>query len=483
MTHAARALLLVALVACGPRHRDGAKGLDWDRAGVDWTRPPAPGAEPPWSPPVPTTFALRNGVQVVLIESHRLPLVSVRLINLRAGAREDGAELGLAALTVDVIAEAAGTLTSKTLPETVEQLGAHLDTAIAEDASTLWLDTLATTLDAGVGLLADVVQRPRFDAADVVRLREDAVEELRLRPQEPRKVAALVFDRVVLGGHPYGAPPAGRVDTVSALTGEDLRRFWDEHYAPAETTIVVAGDVDRTTLEPILARRFGGWQHPAPRAAVAPALAAPAAPTLALVDRPGAQQSVVMIGRRGVAAGEPGYFAAEVVNTAVGGSFASRLNARIREELGYTYGIYASFWRGQWTGTWATSTSLETRVTVPGIREALAILDAARAAPLPAAELAKTQQLLTRALPQSFETNAGTAGELTALVVTRQPLDWYQHWADGIRAVTAAQARDAAAAHWTDLSIVVVGDAAAIGDGLATLGLPIVRLDAEGNPI
>ena len=96
--------------------------------------------------------------------------------------------------------------------------------------------------------------------------------------------------------------------------------------------------------------------------------------------------------------------------------------------------------------------------------------------------LAETQQLMTRALPQSFETNAGIAGELAGLAISGQPLDWHQGYVAGVRAITAAQARDSAAARWKDPSIVIVGDAAKLAEGLGTLGLPVVRYDTDGRP-
>jgi zinc protease len=477
------ALLALALVAaCGPKAGDSKD--PWKRSGIDWSKPPAAGPEPDWKPPVPATWTLENGVKVVLVENHRLPLVSVRVVNHRAGAREDGRQLGLAALTLDVIAEATTAMSSTELPEAIEQLGARLDTSIAEDASAIWIDTLATTFDGAVDVVADILQRPRFDHADIDRLREDAVDDLRLRPQEPRRVAALVFDRVILKDHPYGEPPSGTIETVSALTPQDIGEFWRAHYGPGATTIVIAGDVTRAHAEEIVREELGDWKSPAMVAdeTAAPPLPATPKPVVALVDRPGAPQSVVMIGRRGPAAGDPQYFADEVVNTAIGGSFASRLNLKLREELAYTYGIYSGYWRGRWAGTWSASSSLETSVTVPGLREALAILKAARDEELPATELAETQQLMTRALPQSFETNAGIAGELAALAISGLPLDWHQQYVDGVRRVTAKEARDAAAWRWADVSIVVVGDAKKLEADLQSLGLPIVRYGTDGQP-
>jgi zinc protease len=245
---------------------------------------------------------------------------------------------------------------------------------------------------------------------------------------------------------------------------------------------VVAGDVTREALEALVQKHFGDWTGKiAPHVEVGTPRAQD--PVLAVVDRPGAPQTVVVIGTRGPSADDPDYFAREVVNTAFGGSFASRLNHRLREELGYTYGVYSGFWRGDWAGSWSVSTSLETGVTVDGVKEILAILKQSRSEELPAEELEKTQQLMTRSLPQDYESDGQIAGQFAALLVVRRPLDFYQGWVAGVRAVTAAQARAAAAASWKDLDMVVVGDWKKIGKGLSALGLAVVHYDADGHVV
>jgi zinc protease len=454
----------------------------WDTSGVAWDRVPEPGPEPSFTPPVPTELRLANGVRVLVVENHRLPLVSVRVVNLRAGSREDGGKLGLAALTGDLLDEGAGALTALTLPEELERLGADLDVAVGADYAVVSLDTLKDTLEPSLGLLADVVLRPRLTQADFDRIKADRIADLKLRPDSPRRVANLVFEGTVFAAHPYGAPGAGFVGTVEKLALADAKRFWKTWYVPAAATVIVAGDVDKTAIVPLLDKTLGAWKGArpaAPRRAKPPAATAP---RLVVVDRPDAPQSVVVIGRLGADVTDPAYFPAEVVNTAIGGSFAARLNNRLREQLGYTYGIFSSFWRGAWTGSWSAVSSIKTEVTIEGIKEALAIIERTRTEPLPADELAKAKQLLTRAQPQDFETNAGIAGVYQSVVVTGRPLDWPATWAEKIRAVAADEARAVVDKAWGGLAIVVVGDWKKLGDGLTGLGLPITHVDTEGKP-
>jgi len=456
----------------------------WTASGVDWSRPPAAGAEPAFTPPVPVAFDVA-GARVLLVENHRLPLVSIRVLFGRAGAREDGVHPGLAALTADLLDEGAGRFDAMTLPEEVERLGATLRVAVGADIARVSLDTLRDTLEPSLGLLADVIVRPRLTRADFERVRGDRLATLALRPDQPDEVAGLVFERQIFGAHhPYAAPTTGFPATLRAIRLSEVRTFWKSRYRAGDATIIIVGDIDRATVEKPLAAAFAGWAAgtaPAPRIPPPPA---PQQPVLTVVDRPGAPQSVVQIGRVGPAAGDdPAYFPLEVANTALGGSFLSRLNGRLREELGYTYGVGSSFWRGRWGGSWTIQTSLRTASTVAGIREALAIVDGTRKTELPAAELDKTLHMMTRSLPQQFETNAGIAAAFQELVISGLPLDWLQGWIAGIRGVTGARAREVADESWRDLDIVVVGPIASFRDALGTLGRPIVAYDAEGKPL
>ncbi len=455
--------------------------MEWDKAGIDWTKPVPAWPEKAFVPPVPVAFTV-GGVRVFLVENHRLPLVSMRVLHLAGGAREDGAKSGLAAMTADLLDEGTATRTALELPEDLERLGARLNISAGVDHATLSLDTLTETLEPSVEIAAGVVMKPRLDPADFERIKSERLADLALRPDSPRSIAAIVFEQIVFEGHPYAAPGAGWIETVEPLTLDDVRTFWSTHYAPGTTAIVVAGDVTRAQLEPMLARTFGTWKGTA-KVAPTPKRPRPVKPVLAVVDRPGAPQTVVTIGRLGPDAKDPQRAALDVANTAVGGSFAARLNARLREQLGYTYGIFSTVFRGRQAGAWSVSSSIRTDVTGAGIKEVLAILAATAAAPLPADELARNKALIVLGLPGDFETNGAIAGAYASLVADGRPITSYRALPGQITKVTAAGARKVAAAQWKDLTIVVVGDWAAIGTELESLGLPVVRYDAHGHRI
>jgi zinc protease len=458
-------------------------GLVWSDK-VEWSKPPAPGPEPAFAPPAPVAFDLPNGAKVLLVENHRLPLISIRVVLPHAGSREDTAsKAGLASLAGDMLDEGAGALTSLTFPEELERLGAELDISVGADSATISLDTLVETLPESLKLLGDVLVKPRLAPADFARVQGDRIAELQLRPDSPRRVASLVFEQMLFGAsHPYGRPGDGFVASMRRATLADVKVFWRRAYVPAGATIVISGDVDRATIAPQLGTALAGWKGAAPPKRPAPKPPAAIEPKLVFVDRPEAPQSVVVLGRIGPDVTDTRFFAGEVVNTATGGSFASRLNNRLREQLGYTYGIRSTYWRGQWSGSWSILSSLKTANTVDGLKEILAIVENVRTTPLPATELDKAKTLMTRALPQDFETNGSIVGAYRDVVITGRPLTWFASYADNVRKVTAEDTKASAADDWKSLAIVVVGDWKVLGPGLAGLGLPIEHADAEGRP-
>ena len=453
--------------------------LDWAAAGIDWSQPPPALAEPAFVPPVPTRFKLKNGAEVLLIENHRLPLVSVRIAIRAGGSRSDGALPGLAAFVADLLDEGAGSRTAVQLPEELERLGADLSVNAAADHAQISLDTMAETLEPALAIVADVIVRPRLEPADFERVKAERLADLALRADQPRQIAALVFERVMYGAHPYAPPGAGFVASVEKIALADVKAFWKQAYGPSATTIVIAGDVTAAEARRMLDGQLRSWKTKV-KTPIAPKPPVASTPGLAFVDRPGAPQSVVVLGRLGPSSTDPRRAANDVINTAIGGSFAARLNASLREQKGYTYGIFSNFWRGQWSGAWSATSSIRTDVTGPAIREALAIIAAAGTAPLPDAELAKAKSLVVRALPQDFETNASIAGAFTGLAADGRPLTYFRDLPAAINAVTAADAQGQATASWGNLSIVVVGDWSVVGKDLESLGLPITRYDNEG---
>ena len=469
-----RLACVLALGACATTA--GQTPVPWAAAGIDWNTPPVVERSSSFVPPAIDRIELGNGVRVLVITNDRLPIVAVNVLELAAGSRDDGTLHGIAGLTAELLDKGAGTRDRTQLADELERLGARLELDIASDDASAHVTALRDHFAETMDLLGDVIRRPRFDAAEVARVRGLRVAELTERAGRPRTMAAQLFDHVVFGAHPYGHPAEGTPRSVAALTADDVRGFHARAYGPATTIIIVAGDVRRAQVEQAVTHAFGDWRGGA--AVSPPPPIAPYVPELAYIDIPGATQTAVMIGRR-IPVDVVGDAAAEVGNGVLGGSTDARLDRALRDRLAASTGAGSSFWSGAWSRTWAISTSVRTERTADAIHAALALVDELRSTPAPQPELARAQQTLVRAFTRSFETATSTTRALEHLVVRGVPPE--TAIARLLADVTPASAHDAISPLWTDLAIVVVGDWATIGPQLRALGLPTRAYDTEGE--
>jgi zinc protease len=482
-----RALLLSLVVVVAP-----AAAAPFEKSGItDWTKPPVPGPDPAFKPPIAQRLRLDNGIAVLVIENHTLPIVAIDLFVAGAGAAQDPPHRGgLAAFTADLVDEGAGGLSALALADAQERLGSRIRTWVDTDAAWLSMSALSRSLAPALDLLAKVVTQPAFDTSEVARVKGDRVTYIEQRRDRPPEVAAIVLVEAMFGlDSPYGHPIAGVRDDVQAVTSAEVQAFYRAHWAPAAMTLVIVGDVEPGALKAKLYATLGSWRPGAPNppsgSATATTKQPPSGPSppskpptpsrvarLLLVDRPGAVQSDERIG--------------EVLRTVLGGGFTGRITQRLREQLGIIYHGYATMeWRVA-PGPFVIDAAIDTPKTATGISEVIKMLDDLASQDVPAAELDKAKQNLVRALPTMFAANAATASAFSDLALHGLPDDWYTQYADGIRKVTAANVKAAAQAMLPSGSMAVslVGDIAKIQPELDKLGLgPAARYDLDGAPL
>jgi zinc protease len=468
MSVPARAVPLVLAVAlaaaCGPRSpRNGSESDPWRRSGIDWSTAPAIAAEP-WRAPVIASENLRNGVRVLVVENHRMPIVGLLVVHGSAGSRADGAEHGLAALTADALVE-----------------GTSIEAHIATDYATHALITTTARLPASLKELARMLQTPAFYDDRFGRVQQRRASELRERASRPRTIAAQVFDHVAFGDHPYAWPAGGLVDDVLRLTVDDLRTFWTNHYAPSATTIIFVGDITTNDAVSAAASAFEWWKQPTPLPAATPPALPGAARQLAYVDVPGAEETVVIIGKRTAGAGTGDSLPADLASTIVGGSPDAYLDRRLHGELALTFGASASFWRGRWSGSWTVATTFGTAATLDGIRATLDVIARVAEHGPSTGDLGIARANLLRTTEQSFDTIEGTLRAVERLVAHGLPLDHNQTLAKRVAAVTPPQINAAARIATQDLSIVVVGDWSKLAAPLRGLGLTATAYAPNGT--
>jgi zinc protease len=463
------ALLTVALIlAAGPALSQA------DRSG-----PPAPGPARPLTLPPVERHALSNGVPVLLVGVHEVPVVEVILV-LAAGATADPAgREGLAHMTAEMLDEGAGGRDALALADAVDFLGARIETGAQWDASTVRLRVPVARLGDALPLMADVALRPDFPEKELERLRKEALTRLLQARDQPRSIAARALAEAVFTPKSrFGRPQTGDAASLAALTVADLRAFHGARYAPALAAVVVVGDVSAEML-PALDRTFGEWTAP-PKAAPAPEVVLPPqvkGRSVRLVDKPGAPQSSIRLGRIGPSWDDPRYHAGEVMNTLLGGSFTSRLNDNLREQHGYTYGAGSALRRYRVGGLFLAAADVQTDKTAEAVTEFLAELERIRM-PASSEEVARARSYAALGYAGEFETTTQVARRIVDKVVYDLPDGFYREFVPRTLAVDAPalQAAARASVDPEGIVIVVVGDRSKVEAPLRALGLGTVEV-------
>lgn len=445
----------------------------------DRSKPPVPGTPPDVVLPAVQKHTLSGGLPVWVVEQHEVPVVRVLLVARAGGDTDPAGKFGVASMTASMMEEGAGSRDSLALADAIDFLGATLEVRSGIDSSSVSLGVPVARLAQALPLMADVLQRPTFPAAELDRLRQQALTGLLQVRDNPAALASRAFPRLVFGpSHRYGAVGSTR-STLEGLTVDDLRASHGRVFHPAHSLLIVVGDVRAETVLPLLESQFGGWrgQGPAP-----PPAAMAAAPRLSrreivIVDKPGAAQSQIRIGQVGVARDTADYFPIVVANTILGGAFTSRLNQNLRETHGYTYGASSNFDMRRAPGPFVAAAGVQTDKTAESVREFFNEF-AGMQKPVPAEELAKAKNYVALGYPGEFETTGDIAGSLAALFVYGLPDDYPSRFVGRTLAVTQAEIAGVAARH-LDASrfvVVVVGDRATIEAPLKALNLGPVRV-------
>jgi zinc protease len=434
-------------------------------------RPPA-GAPRPYRFPDVVRHALPNGLGVWLVPLPDRELVSVHLLTDAGAASEDEAQAGVAALTAQLLVTGTRDLDAAAFAETTERLGIDVGSESSWDSARAGFGALGEHLDTGLGLLADMILAPRLDEAEFERLKAERLNDILQARAEPGRLAdERYLAEVFADGVPYGRLSAGTPESVTALSAEAVRAHHAGRYAPDVADLIIAGAFDADEALRLVERHFGGWSGSGPgHRTIDPR--GRAARRVVLVDRPGSVQSELRVGHLGIDRRDPRYFPAMVMAALLGGVFGSRLNRRLREELGYTYGARCAFDPRRAVGPFTAQAAVQTEVTVDAVRELLGQLEGIREGPPSESELAEVRDFLVGVFPLRFESTGGIAAAIEPLAVYDLADDWWHTYRAHLEAVTPADVRAVATelVRPEEALILVVGDAATLREPLAEAG-------------
>lgn len=446
-------------------------------AEADMTVEPAAAPEPSFTPPSIQRAKLSNGMDLMLVEDHDLPLVQVSLLIKTGWAADPADRPGAAALTAELLDEGTKNRSALEISEEAKKLGLAGGTNSSFDNASISFNILKKNLDRALELGSDVILNPVFPQEELERQRKMYLGRIQQEARRPMTAAFKTFFRELYGAdHPYGQPytGSGTEESVKAITRADLERFYQANYMPDNAAVIVVGDITLDEARSKLEKAFKKWKQGTPSQSLVKEVTPLTKTRICIVDKPGAPQSAIVLGNLGLKRSDPDYLAASVMNNALGGQFTARINMNLREDKGYTYGAHSFFTGRRGQGAFVSYAEVHTEFTKESIAELVKeFRDISGTRPLTADELANSKSNLIKGFPQNFQTYRGIAGQLGAMVTFGLPEDEWATYVSRVDAIDLSQATKAARDHIHPdaLLIVVVGDREKIEPGIRELNL------------
>lgn len=438
---------------------------------IDRTKPPETAPLPAFKLPPAFETKLPNGLQVVLVEDRRFPLVTARLAFL-AGSRFDPADLpGLSENAGALLKEGTKTRSSRQIAEELTSIGGSLTAQSSRDALTISANSLAEHSPRLLDLIADVARNATFPADEVQLRKQNRRQSLLLQRSRADFQGELKLNEALYGGHPY-ARIAPTPESIDRLDAAKLATFRDQFLVPNNAVLIVLGQLPaRAELLNVVRQKFGDWQQkdlPAPPTAAFPA----SKRTLLLVDRPGSVQADIRIGRLAVTRPSPEYFPLLMGNAVLGTGTSSRLFSDIREKRGYAYDAHSILEAQKDAGAFVAVTQVRNEVVEPALEALLDDLNGMAKAPVGNSELSDFKNFLSGFFVMRLESQNGLATQLALVKTMGLPNDYLETYTTRVRSTEPDQILAAARKYISpeQAAIVVVGDAQKIGPALEKIG-------------
>jgi zinc protease len=423
-----------------------------------------------------TKEKLDNGITLLLLERHQLPLVSFVWIMKSGGSICDPeSQEGLASLTAQLLRKGTKNRSAVKISQELDFVGASLQASATHDYSSGSAEFVSKDVDLAVSLLADLLMHPVFPDDEVKKLIQQEVDGIAEAKEVPNQVLASYFRGLLFGTHPYGRPVSGTETTLPKINREAVARFHREHYVPGQLLLAVVGDFNTGEVQRKLGSALGEWQA---RPARVPALRkpAPGSGTRALVvEKPDATQTFFRVGSVGLARTSPDWLPLQVVNTLFGGRFTSMINTTLRIESGLTYGARSGFSSNPVAGEFYIGSFTKNETTGQALEMTLDTLKRLREKGISPEQLQSAKSYIKGQFGPTMETNDQLASAIAELEFYGLGPDYYNTYFERVDAVTLDDARRLIERYYPveNLSIVLIGQAAIVDPVAAKLSAQV----------
>ncbi|MDB6103238.1 MAG: insulinase family protein [Gammaproteobacteria bacterium] len=458
--------------------------------GADRSKLPNVGSMAPLTLPPLQRATLSNGLKVVLAERHDVPVVQLSLIVDAGHAADSLVKPGTSNLALAMISNGTKSRDALQIAARSEELGAEIGAGSTLDTSYISLNSITGELASSLGLFGDILLNPTFPEKELQRLKAQSIAAIQQQKSQPQGIASRLFPKLLYGeGHAYSNPFSGigSEQSVQSMTVDELRAFYHRWVRPDNATLLIVGDTTLKQIEPLLEQRLAGWQAPAEPLPVKQlaSVALPARPRIFLVNRTGAEQSLVYGVEIAPPRSDPDDVAFETVNTVLGGSFISRLNMNLRQDKHWSYGAGTHLISAKGQRPFVVSAMVQSDKTAESLAETVKELRGLVGARQPTdVEIKAAKDALVLTLPGSNETSREVASSYADILTYGLPDSYLNEFVGKVDALSAADLQAAAGKliHPDAFTWIIVGDLAAIEAPVRKLGLGEVKvLDADGT--
>jgi zinc protease len=405
----------------------------------------------------PRELSLPNGFKVVLVEYGQVPKATISLVVRSGNADESKSQVWLADLMGELMQEGTTTRSAEQVANQAASMGGQVFVGVGLDQTTIQGDALAEFVPQMIALVADVARNPRFPESELSRLKDDLLRNISIQRSQPQTQALEEFRKIMYPDHSYGRlyPENGLIE---GYTLADVQNFYRANFGAQRSRIYVVGRFDVAAAERAIQSALGSWERGTPAATPPPKPVS--ARQLALVDRPNAPQSTIVMGLPTIDPTHDDYTRLVVTNTLLGGYFSSRITSNIREDKGYTYSPFSQISTRYHDAYWAQNADVTTAVTGASLKEIFFEIDRLRKEPPTQAEVRAVQNYLAGSFVLGSSTRGGILGQLSLLDFQGLPRTYLTEYVKRVMATTPAEVQKTAQTYLdpAKMLIVITGD-------------------------
>jgi zinc protease len=436
--------------------------------------------------PRATEATLSNGLTVLILENHRLPLISLQYNLSAAGPLFEPANLpGLAGITAQMLREGTTSKSSVEIAEQTDQLGASISAAAGFGSAVTVINAsgLSDNFEQWFALTNDILLNPTFPADELNRIKQRMKTQLRQQRANPNFLSSEAFNKAVYGSHPASVV-SSTPETIDSITPEMLAKWHKDRYAPQNAILGITGDVKAAEIVPKLEKWLAAWKKTGLKEELPPNPKPAASKRVFLVNRPNSVQTTVALGNIAIDRRDSDYIPLTVMNHVLGGGPAARLFLNLREEKGYTYGVYSNFTALKYPGPWRAGADVRTEVTGGAMTEFYREFQRIRDEKVPGSELDEAKRALVASFALSLESPPELLGYAIVQKIYGFPPDYWDTYPAKIMTVTADDIQRVARKYVNpdNLQVIAVGDVGKIKPVFEKYG-PIEVFDGDGKKI